>query len=128
MEMYQDQAFLDFLQQNQGRGNIKVHLIIQGGAKPIEGAHVIVSKIIDGVSYKMAESHTDANGISEFLGLPALAKEFSLSPALVPYAGIIYDLFISRSGFLDGYATVPVFDTITTIHEMSPLNNFSNQL
>lgn len=125
MKTYQTPAFLEFLDDHEGRGGIKIRTILEGGAVPIEGTFVGIYKIIDGVSYQIAEGYTDSCGIIEFTELPCLSKEFSLMPEMVPYAGVMYEVQMSHENFGTAYSQVAVFDGVKTIFEICPLNRFS---
>lgn len=128
MHTYADRNYQDFLQQNRGRGEIKVQLIIEGGALPVEDTYVVLNKIIDGRTYWLDDGYTDSCGIVEFHELPCLSREYSLQPDAVPYAGIIYQITMSHTGFGSTTATMPVFDQVKTIHHICPMNNFSNHI
>lgn len=109
-----------------GEGKLIIRATSGNGAFPIEGAVVTISGRNDGdtgsgVIYSL---RTDQSGLTETVTLPAPAGSLSLSPqsGVQPYS--VYDITITKNGYLDSEnAGVQIFDGITALQtfDMIPM-------
>ncbi len=110
----------------EGEGRLIIRVTGGGGAFPIENAVVNVSgrkndEEGSGIIYSL---RTDESGLTETLTLPAPSGSFSLSPetGVRPYS--VYDITVTKNGYLDSEnAGVQIFDGITAIQtfDMIPM-------
>ncbi len=110
----------------EGEGRLIVRVSGGNGAFPIEGAVVNISgrngnEEGTGIIYSL---RTDESGLTETVILPAPSGSLSLSPAsgVQPYS--VYDITVSKNGYLDSEnAGVQIFDNVTAIQnfDMIPL-------
>ena len=118
----------------QGTGYLIIRASTASGAIPLEGVtvHVRYAARPDGSIREeggrgegavLATLHTDRDGLSPRLALPAPARYLSESPeSIKPYA--LYDI----DAYLEGYSptyfrNVPIFDTVTSLQtvELIPI-------
>ncbi len=111
-----------------GEGKLIIRVTGGNGAFPIEGAVVTVSGRNgdeypegSGVVYAL---RTDQSGLTDIITLPAPSGSLSLTPGsgVQPYS--VYDITVSRNGYLDAEtAGVQIFDGITAIQtfDMIPM-------
>ena len=99
-----------------GMGEIIIRVVSGGGAFPIEGALVTISGREGEGSGVVYSLRTDISGLTPKVSLPAPSGSLSLSPqsGIQPYS--VYDIKVSKNGFLDSEnASVQIFDSITAI-------------
>ncbi len=111
-----------------GEGLLIIRATGGNGAFPIEGAIVNISGRNgfdegNGVIYSL---RTDQSGLTEAVALPAPAGSISLSPGsgVQPYS--VYDITVTKNGYLDAEnAGVQIFDGITAIQtfDMIPMSS-----
>ena len=103
----------------QGMGYLIVRASTAGGAIPLEGARVAVRNWSEPGLESSAGSvrhilHTDRDGNTERLPLPAPLRAVAFTPGGEPYA--FYDINVTAQGFYpQHFIRVPIYDTITSI-------------
>ena len=110
----------------EGEGRLIIRVTGGNGAFPIENAVVNVSgrksdEDGGGILYSL---RTNESGLTETVILPAPSGSFSLSPGNEVRPFSIYDITVSKNGYLDSEnAGVQIFDGITAIQsfDMIPL-------
>lgn len=110
----------------EGEGKLVIRVTGGNGAFPIEGAVVNISgrngnEEGTGIIYSL---RTDESGLTETVVLPAPSGSISLSPGsgIQPYS--VYDITVSKNGYLDSEnAGVQIFDNVTAIQnfDMIPM-------
>ena len=63
-------TFQKFMEQNPGRGFLKIRAYAASGAVPISGLKVVVSTNIDGNNFVFFEGYTNESGIIDNISLP----------------------------------------------------------
>jgi hypothetical protein len=102
--------------EEQGRGFITVNVRTAGGALPVEGATVTVSRADN--SDVVAVMITDSAGTSEVLGLPTPPKENSFQPGNKNVSSF-YIVDTYREGYYEAVINdVPIFDGVTSIQQV----------
>ena len=100
----------------QGIGFITVNVRTAGGALPVEGATVTISRADN--SATIAVMLTDSSGTSDIISLPTVSKENSLSPGNENVSSF-YTIDTYRSGYYEAIVyNVPVFDGVTSIQQV----------
>ena len=97
----------------QGKGYITVNVKTAGGALPVEGALVTISKSDTGTV--VAVTLSDKAGLSEIIELPTPPKENSLTPNSGEVSSF-YTVDTDKEGFYHVVnANIPIFDGVTSI-------------
>ena len=102
-----------------GMGYLIVRASTAGGAIPLEGARVTVRNWNEPGTESSAGSvrhilHTDRDGNTERLPLPAPLRSVAYTPGGIPYA--FYDIDVVANGFYpQQFVRVPIYDTVTSI-------------
>ncbi len=112
----------------EGRGYISVNVRTAGGALPVEGAMITVSRTEDGAV--IAVTLSDDGGMGESIELPAPLKENSLSPGGGKVSSL-YTVDTDKEGYYHVInAGIPVFDGVTAIQQvlLVPIAKGSNPL
>lgn len=118
------------LEDMKGSGYIKAEITTAGGAVPIEGASVIITKREGDRTLLIRMLTTDASGSTELVALPAPDIVYSETPDPESKPFSEYIMSIYAEGF---YAVpeiiVPVFTTVKSIQPVSlvPLAQFEMQ-
>ena len=102
--------------EEQGGGFITVNVRTAGGALPVEGATVTISRADN--SDVVAVMITDSAGTSEVLSLPAPSKETSFIPGSDNVSSF-YIVDTYRDGYYEAIVyDVPIFDGVTSIQQV----------
>ena len=112
----------------EGRGYISVSVRTAGGALPVQGALITVSRTDDGSV--IAVTLSDDGGMGESIELPAPPKENSLSPGDKEVSSL-YTVDTDKEGYYHVInAGIPVFDGVTAIQQvlLVPIAKGSNKL
>lgn len=74
-EFSKTEIYKKFMEENPGRGNLAIRAYAAGGAVPISGLNIEVSKTIDDNKVIFYEGITNESGIIEKISLPAPKKD-----------------------------------------------------
>ncbi len=89
-------------------GYLRAFAFTAGGAEPIEGARVIVTRDDSTQQTIFANLTTDRDGFTPVIALPTVDPELSLQPGNIPY--ITYNIRISADGFRTAeHRNVPIY-------------------
>lgn len=113
-ESNSSESYKEFLQQNTGKGTLKVQVSAARESIPIPNANVIISKIIGNEEKIFYSEITDESGIVDNLILPApnqsCENSFNMSNQA---SGTMYDITIMHSDFQQiSEDQVEIFDGI----------------
>ena len=112
-----------------GEGFITVWVVTAGEALPVEGATVVISRIVDGEQMLQGIGTTDISGRTRSFALPAPSATMSQSPDNpTPFAR--YNISVSADGFAHArYTNVPVFDGIQSVQrvDLVPVTGDGNE-
>lgn len=103
-----------------GTGYLRAQVTAGGGAVPVEGASVTVSRIEDGREILLMMMTTDRSGLTDTAALPA--PDIGLSEAPDPSSRPYTEYIVSASA--DGFypvsgLTVPVFPTVRSVQPIA---------
>ena len=68
--IFNSENYQDFLDSNQGKGNLKIRAYAASEALPVKGLHIIVTTVIDNKNVVFFDGKTDTSGMIETLSLP----------------------------------------------------------
>ena len=106
--------YRSFLREHPARGILKVQAYNAGGAYPVPGLRIAVTKEFSDGEHTFFSGITDANGIIDGIELPAPPVENSLDYAL-PDKGTEYSLRSFSGKYADVLRPVEIFSGIKTI-------------
>lgn len=102
-----------FLAQNPEKGYLRVQAFRGQQVLPVQGVHVVVSRMFDGQQYIFFEGDTDQSGIIDGVTLPASPRDRSLKPG-EPQPSAAYDLTATYSKYQDLKTTVDIYQNVKT--------------
>lgn len=109
--------YQEFINDNQGLGNLKIRAYSANLAVPIEDLHVIVSKEIDNNKIIFYEGNTNESGVIEKILLPAPVS--SLDNMKVPNK-TTYDILAKYHNISNNYK-VNIYDNICVVQNINIL-------
>lgn len=109
------QDYLNFMQENQKQGELKIQAYTARQAMPVSGVLIEISKKFNGVKKLFYSLKTDQSGIIDGIFLPAPDKKISQTPSnLKPFAS--YDIQATHPRYTEkNYLNVPIFDGVKSI-------------
>ncbi len=110
----------DFLRANPRQGTLRFRTYTARNALPVEGARVLVTKVIGGSRHTFYDLLTDSSGQTQVLEMPAPSGELSQSPtvSVQPYA--LYDADITAEGYIPvSVRSLPVFEGILSVQRIA---------
>ena len=123
-EFRKTQLYESFMEENTGRGLLKVEAFTANRAYPLEGVEIIISKDFGEDKVIFFDRKTDSSGMIETIVLPTKkqTKEIENASDIVFTA---YDLVAKYPEFnLEKKFTVSIFDDIKVIQPVSfPIND-----
>ena len=106
----------DFLKANPRQGSVRFRTYTARNALPVEGARVILSKMIGGSRHTFYDIITDSSGLTPVLELPAPSASLSQTPVVTVQPYSLYDAEITAKGFIPvSIRSLPVFEGIISI-------------
>lgn len=118
----------EFLQNNPGKGSLRVQTFASDKVFPVANATVKVTLPLQSGEEVVFEGLTDANGIVDNIPLSAPLKDLSQDPnsdGKVPFA--TYNVTVEHPRFATAkYLDIPIFDSVKSIQpvELIPLTQF----
>ncbi len=117
---FQDDAIQNFMKENPKEGRLKIQAFTAGGAIPIAGATVRVSRMIGDSPYVFYNVVTDEDGIANGMTLPAPPKALSESPESSAESWTGYDIEVSYPSYpTQRFSNIPIFEGIETIQPVN---------
>ncbi len=106
-----------FLEENTGRGTLRVQAYAAQGVFPIPGATVEVSAVLDGTVLPLYRRTTDASGIVYGLTLPTRPKADSQREETATGSGALYTVSVYHPQYTpqEGHRVV-IYDGVETIY------------
>lgn len=101
-----------------GKGYLTVNVRTAGGALPVEGAIITVTRQEGTLSTVIAVMISDASGVSDIIEVPTPPRDNSLVPGSGPVSSF-YTIDTDREGYYHVVnENVPVFDGVTAIQQV----------
>lgn len=119
-ERSQEETAAPVLPKRAYTGIIRVHVATAQGARPVDGASVIISQMTDGEPELISLQTTDQSGNIEAVTVPAPPPSADQRRP----ASFLYDITAQAAGYYREHSTdVPVFPNITSVQnfDMIPL-------
>ena len=108
--------YQEFIDNNAGKGNLRIRAFVANEALPIEGLKVIVSTTLDNVKIVFFEGETDASGMIETISLPA--PKINLDNLEVP-TGIVYEVEAINDNFKQTFKVL-MYDGVCVVQNIIP--------
>lgn len=102
-----------FLAQNPEKGYLRVQAFRGQQVLPVQGVHVVISRMFDDQQYVFFEGNTDQSGIIEGVTLPAPPRNRSLEPG-DPLPSATYDLLATYPQYQDLRTNVDIYQNVKT--------------
>ncbi len=101
-----------------GNGYLTVNVRTAGGALPVEGAMVTVTRIDGAESTVVAVMLTDSAGTSDVVALPSPPRGNSLEPGEADVSSL-YTVDVARDGYYRViHENVPIYEGVTSIQQI----------
>ena len=96
-------------------GYLRVYVFSGGGAEPLAGARVAVSRHQEDGDVLFANVVTDADGFTPVITLPTVDPALTMQPGN-PQPFVLYDVTVTADGFIPSdYSNIPIYgDTYVT--------------
>lgn len=110
----------EFLKVNPRTGSLRFRTYTARNALPVEGARIVVSKMIGNSRHTFYDIITDNSGQTPVLEMPAPSAELSQKPrvSVQPYS--LYDAEITAKGFIPvSIRSLPVFEGILSVQRVA---------
>ncbi len=109
----------EYNEMNNRSGMLRFRVYTARGALPVEGASVVITKLINGENHTFYSLQTDISGLTETINLPAPPKELSETPdsTVQPYA--VYNADITAEGYNSvAIRDLPVFEGVLSLQRV----------
>lgn len=115
VEFNAPQTYEEFLNQNPGKGTLKIQAFTARQALPVPGVHIIVSKRIGDEDHIFFEGTTDESGLIDNIVLPAPLRGSSEKP-FQPHPFALYDIHADHPSYRQqDLRQAAVFDGVKSI-------------
>lgn len=124
LEFTNSNAYQEFINNNKGRGYLKIRAYAANQAIPIQGIKILVNKKIDGYNVNFFEGYTNESGIIENINLPTQKQSDNdlIAPKSTSYEIIAtYDVDNTTATFI-----VNVYDNLYVIQNISIVPSMNN--
>ena len=122
-EFINSNVYKNFINNNPGRGYLKIRAYSANQAVPIKGLKVVVNKKIDGYNVNFFEGYTNESGVIENISLPAPKKD---NNDLVIPQSTSYEIVASYNGNANLFFVVNVYDELYVIQNISMVPSMNN--
>ncbi|MBQ7485259.1 MAG: hypothetical protein IJT78_01380 [Oscillospiraceae bacterium] len=110
------ESYRQFIEENPGRGTLRVQVSTARGTFPVPGAQVEVSRVFNSVRRILYSRMTDLSGIAGAMALPAQATGASLNELTAGTSGTVYQVSVYHAGYLPlRLSNVEIYNGIETI-------------
>ena len=122
-EFTNSNAYMQFINNNNGIGYLKIRAYAASQALPIKGLKVLVNKKINGYNVNFFEGYTNESGTIENINLPAPKQD---NNDLITPKSTSYEIIATLNNQISQNYIVNIYDKLYVIQNMSILPNKQN--